>query len=175
LERDGVNGGALSAILLASGAAGFTGNLAGARLSERDVRGSVLAMAALLGLSILLLDVLGRNAIIAVVLVMAWGFAFGMLPISMQSWMYDAAPGHLEGIQALFVSVAQLAIGGGALIGGAIVDHVGIDAALLAGSAEAIPTVLIIIVSRVERARRHVREDGNVPAHHDPSLDGSNG
>jgi predicted MFS family arabinose efflux permease len=73
LERDGVDGSALSAILLASGAAGFIGNLAGARLSERDVRGSVLAMAALLGLSILLLDILGRNAVIAVVLVMAWG------------------------------------------------------------------------------------------------------
>lgn len=47
------------------------------------------------------------------------------------------APDRLDGIQALFVAAAQAAIAGGALLGGVIVVHAGVDGALLAGSAAA--------------------------------------
>lgn len=39
-------------------------------------------------------------------------------PIATQGWIFGAAPNKLEAVQAIFVSVAQAAIGSGALLGG---------------------------------------------------------
>lgn len=61
-----------------------------------------------------------------------------MLPIAMQTWMFAAAPRQIEAVQAVFVSVAQAAIGVGALAGCVLVDHLGVSGALWFGAAGAI-------------------------------------
>jgi predicted MFS family arabinose efflux permease len=43
--------------------------------------------------------------------------------VSLQSWMIAAAPRAVEAATALWVSVFNLAIGLGALVGGLVVDH----------------------------------------------------
>ncbi len=142
-ERAGVQGVTLSEVLLASGAAGFFGNVVGGWISGSSARASACIMALLLGCATLALEFSGQSAWLAIPLVIGWGFAFGMLPISTQSWMAKIAPDHLEGIQALFVGVTQWAIAGGALLGGVIVDRASIDAALLTSSAAAFATLII--------------------------------
>jgi predicted MFS family arabinose efflux permease len=163
-ERSGISGGALSAILLASGAAGFVGNAAGGWMSARNVKGSVLVMATITGAAILLLDIMGHSAPAAVLLVIVWGFAFGMLPIAMQSWMSSTSPDHLDSIQALFVTVAQGAIASGALVGGAIADLAGVDGALLIGGVAAIATAAIVALSTKVDSRQRTAMSCDCPA-----------
>ena len=73
-----------------------------------------------------------------------WGAAFGMLPIAVQGWMFEAAPRKLEAVQALFASLSQVAIGCGAFAGGQLVDHLGVTSPLWASAFTAIGTAAFI-------------------------------
>lgn len=147
-----VEAGALSAVLLGYGAAGFAGNIVGGWSASRDVRRAVIAMTVLTAGSIALLALTGANPVSAIGAVLAWGFAFGMLPIAMQSWMFSAAPDRLENVGALFVSVAQLAIGAGALIGGIVVDTAGVVTAMWVASVLALGAAIVIGATRSQAA-----------------------
>lgn len=129
LQVSKIGSGVIGAVLLAYGVAAFTGNLLGGWASGRSLRSSMLATAVLLGLAMMLLVAAGAHALPVFLLLMLWGVAFGMLPIAVQSWMLDAAPKQLEAVQALFVSLSQVAIGLGALAGGQLVDHFGVASA----------------------------------------------
>jgi predicted MFS family arabinose efflux permease len=128
----------LSGVLLSYGVAGIFGNLFCGWLVERDVRRAVLGTALLMGGSLLLLLLTRGNHGATVASMVAWGFAFGMLPIAIQSWIFSAAPDHMESVAALFVAITQLAIGAGALIGGLVVDHYGVVGALTLGATGAL-------------------------------------
>jgi len=137
---------ALGGVLLGYGIAGFLGNIVGGWLASRSLRGALVATGLVLGLSVLLLVLMGSSAWWAVPLTIVWGLGFGMLPIAMQSWMFGAAPNKLEAVQAVFVSVAQAAIGSGALLGGQVVDHFGVSSALWLGAAAALATALVVAI-----------------------------
>ena len=124
----------LSGVLLAYGVAGIFGNLFCGWLVGRDVRRAVLGTALLIGGSLLLLLLTRESRLATVAGMVAWGFAFGMLPIAIQSWIFSAAPDHMESVAALFVAITQLAIGAGALVGGLVVDHYGVVGALGLGA-----------------------------------------
>ncbi|QSX73723.1 MFS transporter [Lysobacter arenosi] len=134
----------LSVILLGYGLAGFGGNLLGGWAAGRNVRLTLVSTALLIGLPVLLLALTGANAFAAVTWVLLWGLGFGMLPIAMQTWLFSAAPDRLESMAALFVSIAQAAIGAGALLGGLTVDHLGVVATMWVGGALAMATALLI-------------------------------
>jgi predicted MFS family arabinose efflux permease len=133
----------ISGVLLAYGLAGFVGNLVGGWAASRNSRSALVGTAALMGASIVGLLVLGTNAPAAIAMVVAWGLAFGMLPIVMQTWMFSAAPDRLESVASVFVSSAQLFIGVGALVGGLLVDHLSVSSALAAGAAFALATAVL--------------------------------
>ncbi|HEX8605153.1 MAG TPA: hypothetical protein VF774_21085 [Pseudoduganella sp.] len=80
-------------------------------------------MAGMVGAAILLLPV-AKALPPLVIALLQHGLRFGMLPISMQSYLLARAPDHTQAMQAVFVSVGQAAIGGGALLGGPLVDHI---------------------------------------------------
>ncbi|MFW0887911.1 hypothetical protein [Pseudomonas sp. P105] len=68
-----------------------------------------------------------------------------MLPIAIQSWIFKAAPDRLEVVAALFVATGQLAMGVGALIGGVVVDHFGVQMAIGVGVAGTLGATLWIV------------------------------
>ncbi|MGK6324790.1 MFS transporter [Sphingomonas sp. DT-51] len=147
-DRTGIEGTLLSAVLLANGAAGFFGNVIGGWLAARSPRVAVIWMGVILGGSVLALALFGSSPVAAAGAVIVWGFGFGLLPISMQSYLFATAEDRVEGMQALFTTVAQAAIGAGALVGGALVDHVGIDGALLVGAVAALSTAMLMALWR---------------------------
>jgi predicted MFS family arabinose efflux permease len=153
-EHAGIEGGTLSILLLANGAAGFVGNMAGGWLSARNPRAAIVTMGLVLGGSVLLLALFGTTPMLAAAMVVLWGFGFGMLPISMQSLLFATAPDRVEGMQALFTTVAQAAIGAGALLGGLIVDHVGSGGALVTGAFAALATVVLVVATDPARPLR---------------------
>jgi predicted MFS family arabinose efflux permease len=139
-----IRGASLSVVLLAFGIAGFVGNMACGWAAQRSVRGTLALCCALLGLSIAVLVLGATMPAVAVIAVVIWGFAFGVLPIAMQTFMFNAAPDRPESAAAVFVAVAQLSIGAGALVGGLLVDHLGLEVTLWAGAACTLLTAVLV-------------------------------
>ena len=132
-QVSGVSSNVLSGVLLAYGVSGIFGNIFCGWLVERNVRFGVLVATLLLGAAQVLLLLTPNHDSLAVMEMVIWGFGFGMLPIALQSWIFKAAPEQLESVAALFVSLSQLAVAVGALVGGAVVDLYGIQCALWVG------------------------------------------
>jgi len=83
----------------------------------------------LIALSAAALLVLGASPISAAVAVTAWGFAFGAVPVGLQTWLVRAAPDQAESAGGLMVATFQVAIALGAIGGGLLVDHAGVATA----------------------------------------------
>lgn len=117
--------GAISAVLLGYGIAGFFGNLAGGYVAGRSERHAIvlgsLLIAALAGALLLA----GQSAGVAAVTIVLWGFAFGAFPVGFQVWIVRAAPDQAEGASGLLVAAFQTAIASGAIGGGLLVDNIG--------------------------------------------------
>lgn len=145
----------ISTLLLVYGAAGLAGNFIAARILDRSVRAGLIATGLVLGVSTLALPLLGHSLAGAAVLMVFWGMAFGMMPMSVQTWIFQAAPHAMESGGAVFVATVQVALAGGALIGGVIVDQLGVSSAMVAGGALALAMAAVAAL----RAR-----DGDKPA-----------
>jgi len=117
--------GAVSAVLLGYGIAGFVGNLVGGRLAERSERLAIVAGGALIAALAASLLLAGSSPAVTAAAVVLWGFAFGAFPVGFQTWIVRAAPDHAEGAGGLLVSAFQIAIASGAIGGGLLVDHLG--------------------------------------------------
>ncbi|MBR0645414.1 MFS transporter [Plastoroseomonas hellenica] len=115
----------MSLVLLAFGVGGFFGNLAGGLVAERSARMAVgLGALLLVGAAFALLG-FGTSQAIAFAALAAWGFAFGMLPVGLQTWNTRAAGQDAEAAGALLVTAFQVAIATGAILGGLLVDGFG--------------------------------------------------
>jgi predicted MFS family arabinose efflux permease len=122
-ERAGVPGGLVGPLLLGFGAAGIVGNFVAGVAVARRLRRTVLGIVVALALVLVLHALLGAGAVSGIALLLLWGLAYGGVSVSLQSWMIAAAPRAVEAATALWVSVFNLAIGLGALVGGVVVDH----------------------------------------------------
>ncbi|MER0245356.1 MFS transporter [Streptomyces sp. HSW2009] len=137
-EVSGVGSGLISTLLLVYGVAGIAGNfLAGAR-AGRDPRGALMVLSALLTTAVVLLALVGGSTPGAAVLLVVWGLAYGGVSVSAQSWMFRAAPAAREVGSALFVSVFNLAIALGALLGGRAADGIAVSSVLWFGGVLAV-------------------------------------
>jgi len=141
-----LNATTISTLLLAYGAAGFFGNLIGGALVARSVRTSLIVTGITLGVAIGALPLLGANAWTATALVVLWGVGFGMMPISVQTWIFQAAPHAMESGGAVFVSIVQVALASGALVGGLTVDHTGVSGAMALGGGLALAMAALVAV-----------------------------
>ncbi|MFI9366695.1 MFS transporter [Kitasatospora sp. NPDC053057] len=113
--------GAVTALLLVYGIAGVVGNFAGGAWAGR--RRSTFAVAiGLLAASVLLLPLLGTAWPGAALVLVAWGLAYGAVPVCAQTWFVRAAPDAPEAATVVFTSSFQATISIGALAGGAVVD-----------------------------------------------------
>jgi predicted MFS family arabinose efflux permease len=121
-------------LLLGFGIIGFFSNFAVSSTVTRNLKVSVGAMVSLLMFALVLLPLLQHSTIGVVTLVLAWGISFGALPLCFSIWIQRATPDSPEAGSALFVSIIQVAIALGSLVGGVVVDHVGISADFLFGS-----------------------------------------
>jgi len=132
-QTAGLSAKAISALLLIYGAAGFVGNLIGGWAVAKSVKNSLIATGVIMGLSAAAMPLFGTGAVGATVLIVIWGLAFGMMPISVQTWMFKAAPDAMESGGAVFVATAQISLASGALVGGVSVDHLGVSSAMVVG------------------------------------------
>lgn len=116
----------ISLVLFAFGCGGLIGNFAGGFVAERSVRLSVGTASILLAASTIALLLLGTSPKVALVAAIVWGVAFGALPVGTQAWTTQSAADHAESAGALLVTTTQGAIALGAVIGGLLVDSLGV-------------------------------------------------
>ncbi|KKB12741.1 ABC transporter permease [Devosia geojensis] len=116
--------------LLAFGVANFFGNLVGGAIADRNQRMGLATVGILMGLSALGLAFFGAELIPAAGLATIWGFAFGAGPIVLQTGVARAAPDDLEGAGSLIVVLFQVSIATGAVVGGLLVDNMGVAYAI---------------------------------------------
>ncbi len=145
----------LSFLLRGYGVTGFIGNFIGGAGVQRDARWTLAGTSFLLGVAILLLPVVGRLETPAAILVLLWGFAFGALPIAMQGWMLKAAPDEMESASAMFISVLQIGLASGALLGGVMVDRFGLNATLAGSGCAALATAALVWIFGRDRGAYH--------------------
>ncbi|WP_419728498.1 MFS transporter [Lichenicola sp.] len=120
----------ISLVLLAFGVGGFFGNLAGGAIAGRNAKLGVGLASLLLAAASLLLLGYGAAATVTFVALTAWGFAFGALPVALQTLTTQSAPDHAESAGALLVTMFQIAIATGAILGGLLVDGFGARGAI---------------------------------------------
>jgi predicted MFS family arabinose efflux permease len=156
LATAGWQGGrALTLLLAAYGLAGVLGTWAGQRMAATGLLASFITTALTVAGAIALVA-LGAHHPWAVFLGMAvWGAGFGALPVCVQIWIYQADPPGFESGSALMVTVFQLAVAAGALLGGRLVDHAGLLPAFAAGSLlAALAALLLAGFGLARRGRR---------------------
>ena len=132
----------IGVLLLLFGAAGLIGNFgAGAALGRSIVAPLALA-AALLALATLTLAWAAGSSILVVTMVAVWGAAWGAIPVSVQTYMMraDGTGGSL----ALFVSTSQIALALGSVLGGRLVDGVGLR---IDFNVAALPALAAVVVT----------------------------
>lgn len=121
-------------LLLGFGIIGFFSNFAISSTVTRNLKASVGAMVSLLMFALVSLPLLQHSTIGVAAFVLAWGVSFGALPLCFSIWIQRATPQSPEAGSALFVSIIQIAIALGSLVGGVVVDHAGVPADFLFGS-----------------------------------------
>lgn len=138
----------ITAILLAFGIGGFFGNIAGGFIAERSTRLSITLAASGVAVTALILALFGVSPVIAAVATAAWGFAFGALPVSVQSFISRAAGDEAEGAGAATLTTFQIAISTGAILGGLIVELQGPAGVFLFSALAALLGASLVTVSR---------------------------
>ncbi|MFH8792557.1 MFS transporter [Streptomyces sp. NPDC017941] len=142
--------GLVSGLLLAYGVAGIAGNFLGGSLAARDPRRALLVISAALGGVVLLLGPAGGSLAASVVLLVAWGLAYGGVSVSSQNWVMAAAPAAREAASALFAGVFNVAIAVGALTGGRVADGTGVTDVLWVGGGLAVISLGVIALAARE-------------------------
>ncbi|WP_406831734.1 MFS transporter [Pedococcus sp. KACC 23699] len=126
---------ALTGLLTAYGVCGFVGTLVAGRLLGRHPVSTTVTAMACLALAIGVLPVVARwNGAVAAAMAF-WGLLWGVMPLCLQTWIIRAWPQAPEAASAVLVSVLQVSIAGGALVGGVAVDHLGLAVDFTVGAA----------------------------------------
>ncbi|WP_317230129.1 MFS transporter [Clavibacter sp. MX14-G9D] len=144
----------LSAMLFGYGIAGAVGLLlAGTLFPTRPQLGVLLGLAAA-GIGVASLALVPGMWALAIPGFLLWGLAFGAIPTLLQTRMLHAAhPAFRDTASSFYTTAFNVGIGGGALVGGALLDGLGI--ASLPGAYLLVLAVSVVLV--VGSAGRAVR------------------
>ncbi len=136
----------ISLVLLAFGVGGFFGNLAGGFLAERSLKAAVTLAPLLIAVAAVALLVLGTSTVASAIAVTLWGFAFGAVPVGLQTWLVRTAPDQAESAGGLMVATFQVAIAAGAIFGGLLVDNAGVASAFAYSGAATLLAALTVFL-----------------------------
>jgi predicted MFS family arabinose efflux permease len=148
----GIPGALVGPLLLGFGVAGIVGNFVAGAAVARLLGRTVLVIVVVLALVLASYPVLGTGAAGGIALLLLWGLAYGGVSVSLQTWMIRAAPRAVEAATALWVSVFNLAIGLGALVGGLVVDRTSLVGVLWLGAALFALSVIAVLADGRRRA-----------------------
>ncbi|MGF6505860.1 MFS transporter [Paraburkholderia sp. 32] len=148
----------ISALLFAYGVLAVIGTFVGGALAGRDLHKTVYGNVVLLLGSVIAIATFPHHSVIAITSLLLWALSWGVAPVGTQLWLFSATQHAPEAAQSLNTSIFQLSITLGSLVGGLVVDHVGLHASMWSGAAIfALAVVMVIVIGRMDSAESQVR------------------
>ncbi|HJO67190.1 MAG TPA: MFS transporter [Sphingomonas sanguinis] len=149
--RDVTHGstGYITAMLMLFGVGATIGNGLGGRLADRSVERTLMAMLAIMAITLLGFTVLMQWPVTAAIAILIWGIAsFAIVP-PLQMRVMDAASDAPNLASAMNIGAFNLGNAIGAALGGGVIGAgLGLPAVSLAGSAMAAVALVTLLVSR---------------------------
>lgn len=153
LQDAGFSAGAITSLLLGFGLLGMLANFAVSTTVARHLAFSLGGAVLLMALALVALPYLSGSEAAVTVAVLAWGLAYGAIPLCLSTWMQHTSPQLPEASSAMLVMIFQTAIASGSLLGGVIVDHAGITSTLLFGAVLGVMGIAVMLSFGVENDR----------------------
>lgn len=146
-------------LLFLFGGAGVVGLVLAGFASDRfPKRGFALAMVGVMA-SIVVLALASANTVVVVVAFVVWGAAFGGVPAMLQTRMLHTASFRTRDLAAALQTTAfNVGIGGGALLGGILLDRAGIHSLPVAEVLFILAGLLLLVGADALRGARTRRE-----------------
>jgi multidrug resistance protein len=123
----GIAPGAVAGILFLYGAAGAVGLALAGTLSDRFPRSAFVAVIGVVALSVLAIGLFPHVQWVVIAAIVTWGVGFGGAPAMMQARMLRTASPRVRDLASAYLTTSfNFSIGAGALLGGLLLDRVGI-------------------------------------------------
>jgi DHA1 family inner membrane transport protein len=153
----GIPTGDISGLLFAYGVAGAAGLVLAGAFGDRYPRGALLALCAAAVVAITGLALVAPGVPLAVVVgVIVWGVSWGGIPSLMHSRMQHSVSARLRDTAAAWVTIAfNTSIGGGALLGGVLLDHFGVQVLPWAEIVFVVASIAFVIATDRRRMTLH--------------------
>lgn len=141
-------GGHTGMVLLVFGAASLVSIwIVGAGIHRR-LRGLTIASTLLVAVSAALLAVLADNTALVYTAALLWGLGWGGVPTLLQTASGDAGGDSADAAQAMLVTLWNVAMAAGGVIGGILLDRVGSDSFPWAMLLLLLPVLAVVVLAR---------------------------
>jgi predicted MFS family arabinose efflux permease len=111
----GIHAHTVGVLLLGYGIAAIAGNFLAGSAAARNVRATIVTVSVALAVTLVAIPLIGTTPLAGTLLLIVWGAAFGGLPVSVQTWILQAAPTATEAATGLNTCTFNLAIAVGSL------------------------------------------------------------
>ena len=137
----------ITALLMVYGAGGAAGNFLAGQVASRNFRGGfIVGCAGVIGSLVLLLAV-GHWPLGQVAGLMLWGISFGVVQLCQVNLTQAAAPETFEAAMSLNTMAYNTSIALGALFGGLVADHAGVNSVVAFGITLTAASLLVTLVA----------------------------
>lgn len=132
-------------LLLIYGAAGFLGSYLFGKFAQRYPKLPIPLSSAVLALSMLLLIVFSKDFISFSILSLFWGMAIICFSLAQQAKTLNLASDATDVAMAIYSGLYNVGIGGGALLGGLVTTHYGLNQIGMVGGVLAVLGTLLAV------------------------------
>jgi predicted MFS family arabinose efflux permease len=154
----GFGAGSVPGLLLVYGGAGAVGLVLAGVVADRFPRGGFVVAFVIVTVTVLVLWLFGGRQPVVIAAIVVWGISFGGGPAIVQTRMLHVASARMrETAVALQTTSFNIGIGGGALVGGLLLDELGLRILPLADVVITAAGVVFILASDYWLARRRLR------------------
>jgi predicted MFS family arabinose efflux permease len=158
IQISGFDESAVPTLLLLYGGAGAVGLILAGFVAGRYPRSGLIVAFLVVTASVIVLAVFHGQPIVVVASIVVWGIAFGGTPTMLQTRMLHSASARMRDTAAALTTTAfNLAIGGGALLGGILLDQFGLGFLPAADVVLLVAGIALMIVTDVWMRRRAAR------------------
>jgi MFS transporter, DHA1 family, inner membrane transport protein len=148
IQVGGFSESAVPGLLLLYGGAGAIGLVLAGFVTDRYPRSGMIAAFVLVAAAVLVLALLASQPAAVITFVVIWGVAFGGGPAMVQTRMLHSASARMRDTAAALQTTAfNVAIGGGALVGGLLLDGYGLGILPFADVAVMIFGIIFLVFS----------------------------